>query len=285
MEVRVGAEADGGLHGEAVANVLVRRANLELSVEGPKLKYAGSVGVFHARMANTGNAPAENLMAAVVLPAGAKFLGGTDGLKPAAGGLAWNIGKLPPGAERVLEFKCELTSAGDNRVELKARGASDVAAAAECITTVEALAELKLSVVEPKGPSTTGDDAVYEVKIQNRGTKAARQVNVVAQFSDGIEPARAEGGRADVVPGQVLFHPLLRIDAGEEVTLRIVARAEKEGNHIFRAEIKCNDPETRLVYEGTTRYVSGDTPSRTVNNSITVPAGKKAARPGPAQLR
>lgn len=284
MEVHLAAEADGGLHGEAVASVLVRRAALEVALDGPKLKFAGSPSAYQVRISNTGNAPAEDVVAHVTLPPGAKYLGGIDKAKPSAGGVAWSVGKLAPGAERVVELKCELTAGGDNRLEAKAKGAGDLSGSAEFVTQIEALADLKLSVVEPKGPRPIGDEAVYEVKVANRGNKAARQVNVVVQFSDGVEPTAAEGARADVVPGQVLFHPLPRIDAGEEVTLRITARAEKEGNHVFRTEIKCSDPDSRLVYEGNTRFFAGDTPSRT-STSTSPPAAKRATRTGPEQLR
>jgi hypothetical protein len=63
-----------------------------------------------------------------------------------------------------------------------------------------------------------------------------------------------EGARAEIVPGQVLFQPVARIDPGQQVTLRVKARAEKGGNHVFRAEVKCGDPETRLVTEDSTRF-------------------------------
>lgn len=284
MEVHLSAEADGGLHGEAVASVLVRRAALEVVLDGPKLKYAGSSGSYQVRIANTGNAPADDVAALVTLPPGAKYLGGIDKGKPTAGGIAWVVGKLAPGAERVVEIKCELTTGGDNRLEAKVKGAGDISAAADFVTQVEALADVKLSVVEPKGPRPVGDDTVYEVHLVNRGSKAARNVNVVVQFSDGIEPVSADGARADLVPGQVLFNPVSRIDAGEEVTLRITARADKEGNHVFRTEIKCADPETRLVFEGTTRFVAGEGASRSASSSSPSPV-KKAARPSTLQLR
>jgi hypothetical protein len=36
--------------------------------------------------------------------------------------------------------------------------------------------------------------------------------------------------------------------------LKIVARADKSGNHRFRAVLKCDDPETELVAEDTTQF-------------------------------
>ncbi len=52
----------------------------------------------------------------------------------------------------------------------------------------------------------------YEINLSNRGTKAAETVRVVAQFSNGIEPLRAEGQTGEVLTGQVLFSPIARLE-------------------------------------------------------------------------
>ena len=77
---------------------------------------------------------------------------------------------------------------------------------------------------DPRGPTPVGEDALYEVHIVNRGTKAAEQISVATQFSDGIEPVESTGGGADIVTGQVLFHPIPRIAPGEEIMLKIELR-------------------------------------------------------------
>jgi hypothetical protein len=100
---------------------------------------------------------------------------------------------------------------------------------------------------------------VYEVRIVNRGTKAAEQINVVAQFSEGVEPIEAHGGTANIVPGQVVFNPIARVGAGEELLLKVIARADRKGNHRFRAQVTCADPETRLVAEESTYYFKART--------------------------
>jgi hypothetical protein len=61
-----------------------------------------------------------------------------------------------------------------------------------------------------------------------------------------------------MVPGQVLFNPIGRIDPGDQIKLKIVARADRPGNHRFRAEVKCTDPETLLVGEESTYFFGDD---------------------------
>jgi hypothetical protein len=46
------------------------------------------------------------------------------------------------------------------------------------------------------------------------------------------------------------------LGAGEQVTLRIKAKAAGAGTHQFRVEVTGADADTRLVSEGTTRFFS-----------------------------
>jgi hypothetical protein len=126
------------------------------------------------------------------------------------------------------------------------------------VTRVEALADLKLTINEPKGPRPISEEVVYELVVVNRGTKAAEQVQVMMHFSEGMEPTGADGAQAEIAPGQAAFRSIPRIEAGQQLVLKIRARADRPGNHRFRGEVQCADPETRLLSEGTTRFFGED---------------------------
>ena len=116
------------------------------------------------------------------------------------------------------------------------------------------MADLKLYVNDPKGAIAVGESSVYEVRVENRGTKAAEMVQVVGYFSDGIEPTTIRGVRGEVATGQVVLDPIDSIEAGQQVVFQIYAKALRPGNHVFRAELQCNAPETRLAAEEWTKY-------------------------------
>jgi hypothetical protein len=96
----------------------------------------------------------------------------------------------------------------------------------------------------------------YELVVTNRGTKPARAVRVLAQFSNGIEPVNASGQSHRLVPGQVLFDPIGSVGPGEKVTLKVIAEANEAGMHRFRAEVQCEDGDVQLVQEESTRYLA-----------------------------
>lgn len=256
MQLHATANGDGGLTAQTTGKVLVRKAELNIAADGPPLKFAGAEAAYLVTVTNTGNAPAEQVQLAITLPAGAKYLGGIDGATATAGNLKWKLTSLPVGSERQYEVRVQLQAAGLNRLVVQATASAAGTANAQAETEVEAISDLKLVVNDPAGPVATEDETVYEVQVTNRGSQAAEQVKIVVQFAEGIEPIAFEGCQARIVPGQVLCQPLASLGAGEQITLRIKAKAAAAGTHQFRVEVTGADAGTRLVSEGTTRFFS-----------------------------
>ena len=58
--------------------------------------------------------------------------------------------------------------------------------------------------------------------------------------------------------GRVSFRAIDELAAVGEVKLRIRARAQRAGTHVFRAEVLCSDLEIKLAAEETTRFYADD---------------------------
>lgn len=256
LRVVAKATADGNLASQAAADVLVRRAAIKLQAGGPESNYAGTQATYEVRVANPGNATAESVRVEATLPIGAKLEKCSTGGVPSADGakVVWTLPSLAAGSQRAVELTCTLQGAGANRLQVAAAAQGQLADTTEVVTRVEALADLKLEVADPRGPVAVGADAVYEVRIRNRGTKSAEKVNVVGYFSDGVEPVSATGGEYKIETGQITFATIDALDPNEEVIFKITSRANHAGNHVFRAELVCESTETRLVVEETTKF-------------------------------
>src|SRR5690606_30814617 len=121
---------------------------------------------------------------------------------------------------------------------------------------------------DPPGAVPVGKEVIYEVRVLNRGTKAASNVEITAFFSEGVEPTAIEGMQGSIAPGQVTAAPAASLAPGAELVLKIKAKADRPGNHIFRAVVQCTNPETRLAAEETTRFfgaAQSDGPSLSQN--------------------
>jgi len=274
MKIRTLATGDGNLQAEAEHVVRVRRAVLAVEIAAPGMIYAGTTAMYKIRVANRGDAVAEGVIMQVDLPTGAKNGVGVDKKPITLKQPRWRVGDLSPGAERIYSMQCDLTTGGQNQLVARIQSTDDASATDSAITRVEAIADLKLTVNDPKGPVPVGQDAVYEIQVVNRGSKEARDVKLVAQFSEGIEPSSATGQQANIVPGQVVFEPIASIPAGGQVSVKITARAEQSGNLRFRAELNCGSPETKLVAEENTRFYgapAGAAPTQTADRTANEP--------------
>ncbi len=257
LSLMAAASADGEIEVNSERKITVRRAKLDVTIEGPAMKYSGDVGQYTVTMSNSGDAAANKLMAAVALPTGAKYIAGIDSVSPIEDGVRWQVGPLEPGQKREYKIQCQLNGSGDLQIECGVKQ-GDLAASAACVTLVETVADLVLEVEDPRGPLPTNKNVPYIIKIRNRGSRSAKAVELVVQFSEGIEPNSAEGHQHRIVPGQVLFSPISAIEPGQEVSYEVTAAAHQQGTHIFRAQLTCNDSDSREIAEGTTRFFSHD---------------------------
>ncbi|MFO7903576.1 MAG: hypothetical protein R6U98_13005 [Pirellulaceae bacterium] len=277
LRIEAEARADG-LHVKSGREVQVRQAVLAIEVSAPELIYAGTTAAYKIKVANHGNAVAKDVIMQVDLPSGATNGVGVDKKPITREQPRWRVGDLGPEVERVYSLQCELNANGRNQLGARVQGTHDSEASDTVETMVEAIADLKLTVNDPKGPIRVGRDAIYEIQVLNRGSKPATDVALVAQFSEGVEPESVSGHPADIVPGQVIFEPLETVPAGEKVTMQITARAAQSGNLRFRAELTCDSPETKLAAEENTRFY-GDAPSSPVSRS----ASQSSNEPTPAR--
>jgi hypothetical protein len=164
-----------------------------------------------------------------------------------------------------MELKCVAKTPGVNQFRISAAASSgNLTANKVAETTIIALADLKLQVSDPNGPVAVGEPAVYEIRVSNRGADTAKDVNIVALFSEGIEPEQVEGGMYTVDDGRVTFRAIAEMPAGKDMVLRIRARASTAGTHLFRAEVLCQD--IKLSAEETTRFYADETQSEGQNS-------------------
>lgn len=262
LEMLASATATGGVKTAAHKTVRCVKPELDLDWRGPEEKYGNSVATYYLRVRNTGEAATDAVAVGVNLPEGAELVSASNGYGPGPdkNSIAWHGAALQPGEERFLQFKCRLAKPGANQIGLRAETPSGLLDQQTAETNVIAVADLKLDIADPKGPLPVGEPVVYEIRVRNRGAIAARGVSIVGLFSTGIDPTAVEGGKHTVRDGRVAFRAIDSLAAGDEVVLKIQAKAHDEGTHVFRAEVLCQDLEMKLSAEEMTKFFVEENP-------------------------
>jgi uncharacterized repeat protein (TIGR01451 family) len=256
LTIKVDAKSDGGFDAHLAQQVLVRRAELKVDVEAPRMQFVGAEMAYKIHVQNTGNALAKNVkITAPVLP-GMKFVSASKGGRVSQAGseVTWTLPSLPPAGEENLSMTCLLEQSGPYRMQVASAADGELTASGEALTQVDAVADLRLEVVDPTGPVAVDSEVTYEINVRNRGTKSAEEIDVVVYFSQGVEPIGAEGGPYKMASGEVVFERIPSIAAGKTAALKVRAKGQSPGNHLFRAEVSCKPLGSRLVSEETTHF-------------------------------
>lgn len=249
------AQEQTGLASQTAIAVVVRQAIVEAQLLTASLVFHSAPTECRVSLTNRGDADARGMQAVLTLPEGAGLVASPTGAVLKDRELTWPVDKLIAGSSEEFVVQLKLTAPGSNALSLQCSGPGNVNSSAQAVTHVESITDLKLFVEAPLAPAPVGGEVAYELTLTNRGSKAATNVIVVAQFSDGIEPIRSEGHAARMVPGQALFETLPRLAAGETVNLKVIAQAATAGSHRFRVEVRSDDSQVRLVQEESTRYL------------------------------
>jgi uncharacterized repeat protein (TIGR01451 family) len=244
------------LAAESAIEVQVRQSDLTVQWRGPRDFYQGGIADYEIEVTNQGTIAALNTACKFVIPIGADVSGLPAGGVRKGDLVLWEIKRIEPQEKVIVPIKLTMHKMGDNKLSIT----TDCVTAGECkaehLTTIDSIADLHLIVSDPIAPAPVGQPVTYEIAIVNRGKKAANNVEVVAQFSDGIEPIKMEGQTGSIVPGQAIFQPIPSIGPNEKKILKVIAEASKSGVHRFRAEVKCIGSDADLLEEESTRFIA-----------------------------
>ncbi len=272
LVIQVDATADGNIHAHLSEKVRVLRPALAVEVSAPEFQFVGQELTYRIVVTNPGTAIASDVQIQAALPESVSYVSSTreDLVDEGAGLIRWGVQELKPQESRTLLVKCVASASGAGRIAVSTKAADNLNATGEATVQIDAIADLALEVTDPAGPVAVGTETVYELKVENRGSKAADHVEIVAYFSHGIEPLGAEGGNYQVGPGQIVFDAIQSIAPGQAKTFVVKARAESTGNHIIRAEVFCKPLGTRLVGEEST-YFFGKRTSEQLEKTVPQP--------------
>ncbi len=262
------AAAAGNVAAASQVNVRVRQSVLEAFLDAPEVVYHSSPTPYKLHVRNTGDAVAKNAKAVITLPPDCTAVELPADATLQNGSIVWDLAQLRPTSASELSFSLSFAREGDNRVSVHCTSTSGAPVQCASVTMVKAVSDLKLFVTDPIAPAPVNGEVQYELKLVNRGSKAAEQVSVIALFSKDIEPTRAEGQKSQILTGQVRFQPITRVEPGQTITLKVYAQAATAGMHRFRAEVRTAEADVKLVQEQSTEYM--ETIRRTASSPSTM---------------
>jgi uncharacterized repeat protein (TIGR01451 family) len=257
---RVTAEASAGasLREDAVLDIAVVKPNLEIDLQGPKLRYVDRNATYVVKVHNPGPAAVSNIQVFDQLPPGFRFV------KAAAGGtfdrqarqVAWFVGRLEPNQSTEVEMELQAIEPGQHVVTAEVRADAGVHARDETATQVEGVAQLTMTVKDTDDPVEVANETAYQIRLENRGSKAATGVQVALELPEEMEALHVQGPcAAQVTENRIIFESLERLEPGKTLVYQLKVRCKQSGQATLRAYFRSQDnPQAELVEERTRIY-------------------------------
>jgi hypothetical protein len=208
--------------------------------------------VYTIQVHNPGTAPAKKVQLSTLIPTGFRFVAANNygEFDPKTGRVSWELVELPAGQKDRVELKLLAAETGMHQLQVDGRAARNVEARVAHGVGIEGVAALRFEVVHNGGALETGAEKVYEIKVFNDGTEAAKGVLVGVQVPAGLQPLGGNGPLQATVSGDsVIFGPLPRLAPRADTSFFVQLRAQTAGDHLLRFQIKSAEQETPIGKE------------------------------------
>jgi uncharacterized repeat protein (TIGR01451 family) len=269
------AVATGGLRREASHCVVVGQPQLALSMKGPEQRSLARTATYQITVANSGTAPAANVVITNPVPDNAEFVAASNGGRLEAGQVRWLIGTLPPGAQRSVRVELRgKRPAGAERsfkVENRATATADRSPMVQATATTlfEGAAGLTFDIDEKEDPVEVGKPTSYTVTVVNQGSAPVTNVRIEAVVPEQMDVMDARGPTNAGLKGKrVTFEPVKTVAAGGTVSFEISVQPKRVGSAIFQVEMTADQLKGGPVTKQESTEIFSDEPAPRVPPAV-----------------
>jgi uncharacterized repeat protein (TIGR01451 family) len=246
------AHADGNLKAEDRLNLQVLAPQLDLSLVGPKRRYLEREASYQVSISNPGTAVAQQIDLVAYLPNGLKFVRANNAGQYTESDRAvhWRLQELPNNETGTVELVTLPVEAGQQNLKLRATAQRGLATEKEQPITVEGIAAVLFQVANDKNPVEVGGESTSEIRVVNRGSKAASNVRVAVLVPAEMKALAAEGPTRFAMDGnRVLFEGLATLAPKADAIYRVRLRGLQAGDVRVRCQLMTDEMQSPINKE------------------------------------
>ena len=252
----VAASNDTNVSVTDTLDIEVTAPQLEVAIDGPRVRYLDRQATYTVSVANGGTAAASDVELAAILPKGLKFISANNSGQYDARNhsVFWSLERLPAGGHGDVQIIVVPNEIGEKKLRVEGRANLGLEHVHEHAVQVEALSELQFSVADTADPIEEGSDTGYEIRVVNKGSKAATNVQLVIEFPAELRPLGGDGPTRVTVSGQQLtIEPLARLSPNNQALYKIQAQGVRTGDPRIRVQLLSDESPNPVLKEESTR--------------------------------
>lgn len=255
--VLVQATGKGGLKQRAASRIEIVAPSLDVTIGGPSLRYINRRGKYSVTVTNDGGAASNNVRVYHEIPAGFEFVKASNGGKAdsTGKGVTWYVGHLDAGQSVDLDIELLAKTIGEFNHHVRVTSDEGSHKEIEMAANVEGSAALVMVVDDRDDPVEVGAETSIEVRVENRGSKAAANMGISIELPNGIELINAEGPSAHIAEnGLLVFRSIPELGPSETATYQLRIIGSNAGNLRFRARLTSDSIQQPLIVEELTKF-------------------------------
>lgn len=255
------ARSDDTVVAEDRLQLEVVAPQLRVGLTGPKVRYLDRQATYSVAVSNPGTAPGKNIELAAYLPRGLKFVSAENQGQYDAKlhAVFWGLADLPVAATGAAQLTVLPIEPGQQAIRVAAQGDLGIKDELQQAVVVETQSELQFSVADVADPIEVGSETTYDIRVSNRGTRAATNVQVAIEFPAELQPVGGDGpSRVSVRGQQLIVEPLGRLAPDTEARYKIQVRGLRAGDPRIRVQLSSAESPSPVSKEESTRVYADE---------------------------
>ncbi len=241
------------------SSIEVIAPKLQVSAEGPKLRYLERQATYKVTISNFGTASARNIELITYLPRGLRFnsAGNRGEYLPDQHAVVWMLEELSANTEASTDLVVMPVQEGDFVLRFLSRADKATAEPIEKQVRIEGQSELAFSVEDDNDPIEIDGQTTYIVRVTNLGTRQDSNVEIAIDMPDGATLVDMSSTvEYQQSQDKILFAPIPVLNPKDERVIRFTVALNREGVQIMRASLKSQLRPSPVVKEESTQVYS-----------------------------
>jgi uncharacterized repeat protein (TIGR01451 family) len=248
-------KANGNLLVEDKTTIRALAPALNLEITGSRQRFLERKSDYRLVVGNNGTASAKNVDLILTLPSAVKFVSTNQSgvYEPQTHTVHWALEELPAQESGEIELSVMPTMIGEHSLRFTGNGQGNLKAETVFPMIIDGLPAISFEVVGDFNLVEAGKDATYEIRVVNKGTKAAGNVKVRTNLADGMTFVKAEGGRYQANGGVVQYETIPQLEAKGEKIFKVAARCPNDGDYRVSVQVISDDLSIPITKEESTK--------------------------------
>jgi len=229
--------AFGGLTADSTTTTVVKMPVLEISKQGPAMRFVGRPIEYIIVVTNKGDGDARDTVLEDPIPAGTRSIKASDNASIADGKIVWQLGTLKPGESRKVTAEVVGTAIGTVTNTAAVRAYCAAPAQASARTDVKGIPAILLECIDIQDPVEVGANVTYVITVTNQGSMTGTGITIKCTLEDSMQYVSADGPTKTAVDasGKILtMEPLPSLAAGAKAEWKVTVKALKSSDARFR---------------------------------------------------